>query len=228
MSAAGALAKQRLAGRIDLTEQEMKQEMGNRTKLFLWLLVALFAAPARAQNQDEPIKLKADLVSLTAAVTDRNGRALRSLKADDFTIYEDGARQRIEHFAATEEPFTLLLLLDISGSTSGDIELMKRAARNFLAELRFDDRVGVIVFSREVQMIGEFGDPRARLIAALEQIATAPGSATSRFSTATGTSFYDALYLALAESPLKQVEGRKAIICMSDGVDSTSMKSYKQ
>src|SRR6185369_5705495 len=203
-------------------------DMGNRIKLFLWLLVALLAAPARAQDQDEPIKLKADLVSLTASVTDRNGRALRALKADDFTIYEDGARQRIEHFAATEEPFTLLLLLDISGSTSGDIELMKRAARNFLAELRFDDRVGVVVFSRDVEMIGEFNDPRARLIAAIEQIATTPGSATSRFSTATGTSFYDALYLALADSPLKQIEGRKAIVCMSDGVDSTSMKSYKQ
>src|SRR5437588_9569580 len=115
--------------------------MGNRGKLFLWLLVTVFAAPpaARAQDQDEPIKLKADLVSLTASVTERNGRALRSLKATDFTIYEDGARQRIEHFAATEEPFTLLLLLDISGSTADDIELMKRAARNFLAELRFDD-----------------------------------------------------------------------------------------
>jgi VWFA-related protein len=202
--------------------------MGNRTKLFLWLLMAVCAAPARAQDQDEPIKLKADLVSLTASVTDRTGRAQRSLKADDFTIYEDGVRQRIEHFAATEEPFTLLLLLDISGSTSGDVELMKRAARNFLAELRFDDRVGVVVFSRDVEMIGEFSDPRARLIAAIEQLATTPGSATSRYSTATGTSFYDALYLALADSPLKQIEGRKAIICMSDGVDSTSMKSYKQ
>ncbi|MEN3331713.1 MAG: Ca-activated chloride channel [Blastocatellia bacterium] len=203
--------------------------MGNRLKLFLWLLVILMAvaALARAQDQDEPIKLKADLVSLTASVMDRNGRALRSLKADDFTIYEDGARQRIEHFAATEEPFTLLLLLDISGSTHDDIELMKRAARNFVAELRFDDRVGVIVFSRDVEMISELTDPRARLIAAIEQIATAQGSATSRFSTATGTSFYDALYLALEDSPLKQVEGRKAIVCMSDGVDSTSLKSYK-
>ena len=66
------------------------------------------------------------------------------------------------------------------------------------------------------------------MIAAIEQMATAPGSATSRFSTATGTSFYDALYLALEDSPLKQVEGRKAIVCMSDGVDSTSMKTYKQ
>jgi VWFA-related protein len=203
--------------------------MHQRTRFILGTLILLLAAPVvRAQDQDEPIKLKADLVSLTAAVTDRSGRVLRSLKADDFTVYEDGARQRIEHFAATEEPFTLLLLLDISGSTGADIELMKRAARNFLAELRFDDRVGVIVFSRDVELIGEFTDPRARVTAAIEQIATTPGSATSRFSTATGTSFYDAIYLALEDSPLKQVEGRKAIVCMSDGVDSTSMKTYAQ
>src|SRR3982751_1487478 len=190
--------------------------MGNRLKLFLWLLDILMAVPtlARAQDQDEPIKLKADLVSLTASVMDRGGRALRSLKATDFTIYEDGARQQIEHFAATEEPFSLLLLLDISGSTRDDIELMKRAARNFLAELRFDDLVGAIVFTRDVEMMGEFTAPRARVISAIEQIATAPGSATSRFSNATGTSFYDALYLALQDSPLKQIEGRKAIVCM--------------
>src|SRR5205085_479017 len=95
-------------------------------------------------------------------------------------------------------------------------QVMRNHTRLFLW-LRFDDRVGVIVFSRDVEMIGEFTDPRARVIAAIEQTATAPGSATSRFSTATGTSFYDALYLALEESPLKQVEGRKAIVCMSDG-----------
>ncbi|MFL6273615.1 MAG: VWA domain-containing protein [Blastocatellia bacterium] len=209
--------------------QVRQQVMGNFGKPILSLLIALLAASttARAQDQDEPIKLKADLVSLTASVTDRGGRARRSLKATDFTIYEDGVRQQIEHFAATEEPFSLLLLLDISGSTRDDIELMKRAARNFLAELRFDDRVGVIVFSRDVEMIGEFTDPRARVISAIEQIATAPGSATSRFSNATGTSFYDALYLALQDSPLKQIEGRKAIVCMSDGVDSTSMKTYQ-
>src|SRR2546423_11700863 len=132
-----------------------QQVMGNLRRLILSLIVAVLAPStmARAQDQDEPIKLKADLVSLTASVTDRSGRALRSLKATDFTIYEDGARQRIEHFAATEEPFSLLLLLDISGSTRDDIELMKQAARNFLAQLRFDDRVCVIVFTRDVALI---------------------------------------------------------------------------
>src|SRR5205085_7841205 len=90
-------AKRRRTGRIDLRPPVRRQVMGNFGKPILSLLIALLAASttARAQDQDEPIKLKADLVSLTASVSERGGRALRSLKATDFTIYEDGARQRI-------------------------------------------------------------------------------------------------------------------------------------
>jgi Ca-activated chloride channel family protein len=187
---------------------------------------------ARAQepptgDQDEPIRLKTDLVSITVSAIDRTGRAIKSLKAEDFTVYEDGVKQKISHFAATEEPFTLMLLLDISGSTRDDIILMKRAARNFLSELRVNDRVGVIVFSREIELIADFTDPRAKVETAIEQIVATEGSEASRFTSNTGTSFYDALYLAVEESPLKQAEGRKAIVCMSDGVDSTSLKNYK-
>ncbi|HJZ69018.1 MAG TPA: VWA domain-containing protein, partial [Blastocatellia bacterium] len=179
------------------------------------------------RDQDEPIRLKTDLVTVGASVADRSGHAIKSLKTDDFAIYEDGVKQQIAHFAASEEPFTLLLLLDISGSTREDIALMKRAARNFLGELRFDDRVGVIVFSREVEMIAEFTDPRAEVSTAIDRIATTEGDEGHRFTTNTGTSFYDALYLAVEESPLKQAEGRKAIVCMSDGVDSTSKMKFK-
>ncbi|MEK6325617.1 MAG: VWA domain-containing protein [Acidobacteriota bacterium] len=197
-----------------------------------WLILILtsqFAAHAQdrqSPDQDEPIRLKTDLVTVTASVT--GGSAIKSLKAEDFAIYEDGVKQRIAHFAATEEPFTLLLLLDISGSTRDDITLMKRAARNFLGELRFDDRVGVIVFSREVEMVAEFTDPRAKVASAIDGIATTEGEDGHRFTTNTGTSFYDALYLAVEESPLKQVEGRKAIVCLSDGVDSTSKMKFKE
>src|SRR5215467_4255854 len=104
------------------------------------------------QKQDQeapPIKLKTDLVSVTAAVNDREGRAIKSLAIDDFVVYENGVRQKIELFNTSEEAFSLMLLLDISGSTIDEIELMKNAARSFLAELRKDDRAGVIAFSRE-------------------------------------------------------------------------------
>ena len=195
----------------------------------LLILASQLQAPAGTQqsrDQDEPIRLKSDLVMVSASVIEAGGRAIKSLKPDDFTVYEDGVKQKIAHFAATEEPFTLLLLLDLSGSTRDEIQLMKRAARNFLGELRFDDRVGVIVFSREIEMISEFTDPRANVSTAIDRVATPEGDEAHRFTTNTGTSFYDALFLAVEESPLKQAEGRKAIICLSDGVDSTSKMKF--
>lgn len=198
-----------------------------------WLLIlilishlAALAQDRQPRDQDEPIRLKTDLVTVTASVTGVTGGAIKSLKAGDFAIYEDGVKQKIAHFAATEEPYTLLLLLDVSGSTRDDIALMKRAARNFLGELRFDDRVGVIVFSREIEMIAEFTDPRAQAASAIDGIGMAEGEEGHRFTSKTGTSFYDALMLAVEESPLKQVEGRKAIVCMSDGVDSSSKMKF--
>jgi Ca-activated chloride channel homolog len=199
-------------------------------KAFLFTLFLLFAVQARAQdkeNQDEPIKLKSDLVMLTSSVIDRQGNVLKTLKADDFIVYEDGSKQKIELFSSTEEPFTVMLLLDVSGSTRDDIALIKSAAKNFLAELRDKDRVGVILFSGDVEMIADLKDSRAKVERAIEQLTSTPGEEGYQFSARTGTSFYDALFLAIEETPFKNVEGRKAIICVSDGVDSTSKMDYR-
>ncbi|MCI0488109.1 MAG: VWA domain-containing protein [Blastocatellia bacterium] len=201
------------------------------TVLASLLLVSAMAFVASGQNpksqdQDEPLKLKADLVMVNAAVLGPGGGAIRSLKLDDFVIYEDGVEQKITHFAATEEPFSIMLLLDISGSTRDEIELIKHAAKKFLAELRKDDRAGVIVFSREIELIADFNDSRAQVEAALDSMNASEGADGYQFTTKTGTSFYDALFLAIDESPLKETEGRKAIVCMSDGVDSTSKIRY--
>jgi VWFA-related protein len=191
------------------------------------LLLLMGVVPLSARTQDEPIRLKSDLVTLTAAVTDRSGRAIRSLKADDFVVYEDGVRQKISHFAATEEPFAVMLLLDLSGSTQDEIDLIKRAAKSFLAEIRNDDRVGVIVFDSKVQVLTGASGSRAEVESAIDGIARVASPAGQRFTSSTGTSFYDAFRVASEQSALKQTEGRKAIVCMSDGVDSTSRMSFK-
>jgi Ca-activated chloride channel homolog len=198
--------------------------------LLISFLFTVFCCVASAQqhplDQDEPLRLKTDLVTITASVLDRGGHPIKSLRPEDFSIFEDGARQKIAHFAATEEPFSLLLLLDLSGSTLNEIDLMKRAARNFIAELRRDDRVGVIAFSREINRIAPLGQSRSAIDLAIDAIAAPAGSDGYQFNTNTGTSFYDALYVAMHESQLRNSEGRKAIVCMSDAVDSTSSKSY--
>ncbi|MEW6129374.1 MAG: VWA domain-containing protein [Acidobacteriota bacterium] len=193
----------------------------------LLFAVLFFASQVQAQDpQDEPIKLKSDLVMVTASVIDRTGRVMKSLKADDFTIYEDGVKQRIEHFASTAEPFTLMLLLDLSGSTQNDLALIKQAAKNFIAELRAQDKVAVIIFSGEVELIADFKDSRESVLQAIEKLAPVSSPEGYRFSAKTGTSFYDAMFLAVEDSPMKTIEGRKAIVCMSDGVDSTSKMDY--
>jgi Ca-activated chloride channel homolog len=206
-------------------------QMFKFNKAILLILFLLFAVQAQAQdkeNQDEPIKLKSDLVMVTSSVIDRQGNVLKSLKAEDFTIYEDGAKQKIELFSSTEEPFTIMLLLDVSGSTRDDIALIKSAAKNFLAELREKDKVGVILFSGDVEMIADLKDSRAKVTMAIERLTSTPGEDGYQFSTRTGTSFYDALFLAIEETPFKDAEGRKAIICVSDGVDSTSKMTYRE
>jgi VWFA-related protein len=190
-----------------------------------FLVIAVFDRTACAQ--DEPIKLRSDLVTVNVSVADRAGRAVKSLKAEDFAVYEDGVRQKISHFAATEEPFSLVLLLDLSGSTRHDLFTIKQAAKNFIAELQPDDRVAVVTFSRMIEVIAKFGEPRSSIEAALDRLAWPEGAGDYRFTGLTGTSFYDALQLAVEEGPLKGVEGRKAIICMSDGVDSTSKLKYR-
>jgi len=201
-----------------------------RTLVFLSVIIsfATSVSAQQTQDQDEPIKLKADLVTLTASVTGRNGRPVKSLKQEDFVVYEDGIRQKITHFAPTEEPFTIMLMLDISGSTRNDIDLIKRAAKGFLGELSNRDRVGVIVFSKDIELIADFDASRDKVASAIDQVDSTEGDITQRYTAATGTSFYDALYIAVEESPFHKIEGRKAIVCMSDGVDSTSLKRYKQ
>ena len=180
----------------------------------------------KQDKQDDTIRLRSDLVSLNASVVDSRGHAIEQLDARDFEVYEDGVKQTISSFSATQEPFTLMLLLDVSGSTAHEISLIKDAARSFLEHLGPEDRIGVIVFSNEVVLVAEIPDSRDRVKQEIDRITNAGGAAGYQFSQNTGTSFYDALYLAVNEESFKQVKGRKAIIVMSDGVDSTSRKRF--
>src|SRR6476659_1075562 len=79
----------------------------------LFPLVLLSGAPlTRAQDQDDVIRTETNLVQLNVGVVDPQGRALTSLSQNDFTVYEDGVKQRILHFEPANAPFSLVLLLD--------------------------------------------------------------------------------------------------------------------
>jgi VWFA-related protein len=194
----------------------------------LWLALAVFVPRLAAQEaqdkqrQDKQpeagtIRLNTDLVTVDAIVTDRDGNRISGvLKASDFVIHEDGVRQTINSFSATDAPFNLVLLLDTSGSASHEVELMRRAALRFLDELRPRDRVAVIQFSKDVELLKDLTSERAEIEEALRLLK--PG---------TGTSFYDSLKLAIDEV-FKGVEGRKAVVALSDGVDSFGYTTFEQ
>ncbi|MCI0660689.1 MAG: VWA domain-containing protein, partial [Acidobacteria bacterium] len=171
----------------------------------------------KKDEQAATIRLDTDLVSFDVNVTDRKGnRGALGLRAEDFIVYEDGVRQKISNFSTTEVPFNLVLLIDTSASTRDEILLIRRAARRFLDELRLQDRITIIQFSKEVELIANLTSDRFKLEAALNRLK--PGS---------GTSFYDALQL-IHEEVLDKVEGRRAIVTLTDGVDSYGSTTFEQ
>lgn len=167
------------------------------------------------EDQTSTIRIDTDLVSVDVLVTDRQGALYGGqLGPDDFVVYEDGKRQKITNFSAAEVPFNLVLLMDTSGSTRDELTMMQQAARRFLDELRPHDRVAIVQFNQEVELIKDLTADRQRLERGLEQLRG--GS---------GTSFYDAVQLCVDEV-LRKTEGRSAIVALTDGVDSFGSGTY--
>jgi Ca-activated chloride channel homolog len=203
--------------------------------------LTLLAGPGPAQDRprrvtppqgDDAIELRSDLVTLTVSVAEGGGRPVGGLKADDFRIFEDGKPQKIEYFENVGDPYSLMLVLDTSGSTSTQVDRMRQAASEFVGGLSAEDRLGIISFSRNIDMLGDLTSDRSALTAHLASVGPTKSRdpKKGRFDESTGTSFYDALYLACAESPLAEETGsrRKAVVVFSDCVDSSSTYTFEQ
>lgn len=162
--------------------------------------------------QDDVVRTDTSLVQLNVGVVDRQGRAVTSLSRNDFAVYEDGVKQSILHFEPTSAPFSLVLMLDTSGSTISFRPQLKQAAWRFLDALAPEDRVQVIQFNARVKTLADFSTDRKRTAYAIE-IAEGAGE----------THFYDALKFAL-RSLAKEGNRRKAIVVLTDGLD-TSMRN---
>jgi len=163
-----------------------------------------------AKLDDPPLKLETLLVQVPVIVSGAGGRYITDLKKSDFTIFEDGVKQEIEFFGSAEEPFNVALLLDASGSTISQLEYIKTSAMAFIDNLRERDRVMVISFDDSVHVHCDLTSDRARLRRAVEDIK--PGEYTQ---------VYEAVYTAVWER-LQDVEGRKAVILFTDGIDNAS------
>jgi VWFA-related protein len=155
------------------------------------------------------------LLRFNASVTDRNGRAIGGMRESDFTVWENGIERRVTNVAPANEPFNLVLLLDVSGSVEERMDFIRKAARDFLRTTSPQDRISIISFRDDIQIISDFTTDRQMLSRKLDEI-DAGG----------GTALYDALGYVLSE-PLRRLRGeRTAIVVMSDGDDNKSFLPF--
>src|SRR2546423_10854102 len=137
---------------------------------------------ATAAAQDDVVKLKADLVTIDATVTDKDGNFIRNLKADDFTVYEDGVPQKLDFFEANEQaaltrPLAVVVVIDTSGSIKPEeISRQRLATENFMRLVRPESVFAVIAFNTETRVLQDFtSDPR-KVSAAFQKIGEVTGS----------------------------------------------------
>lgn len=151
------------------------------------------------------------LLRVNASVTDRNGRAISDLGLADFSVWENGIERKVTAIAPAHEPFNLVLLLDVSGSVEERIDFIRKAARDFLKTASPEDRIAIISFRDDIQVISNFSTDRRLLSQKLEEIDA--GGATA---------LYDALAYVLSTT-LKPLRGdRTAVVILSDGDDNKS------
>ena len=164
-------------------------------------------------TDDEIISVNTNLVTVPVKVSDRSGRLIAGLKKEDFKVFEDDVEQEITYFSNEEQPFTVALVLDMSYSSKFKISEIQAAANAFINQLRPADRVMVISFDAEVHVLTEATNNREIIRSAIRQT-----------QVATGTSLYEAIDLVVNQK-LKKIEGRKAIVLFTDGVDTTSIRA---
>ncbi len=192
-------------------------------KLSTAAVIVLIAVPMAlwAQSQvalgqfpdDDIVRVSTNLVSVPVIVKTRQGSYVPSLHKEDFRIYEDGVEQEISHFETIDKPFTIVLMLDMSDSTRIKLNEIENAAIAFLNQLRPDDRALIVAFDKQVVRLTEATGDRKVLSEAIRRVKTGGG-----------TALYDTVDIVI-NSYLRQIPGRKAIVILTDGIDTSSVRS---
>ena len=185
----------------------------------------------RPQEVDEGdvVRVETQLVSVPAVVTNKSGRPLTGLGAENFALFENGEQQKITNFATTEAPFEIALLLDTSGSTRADVALIRQAANAFVDALRPGDRVAIVGFNTTTQ--GRSLGAKVEVLAKLTDDRKTLRKAIENLGSSNGTPFYDALARiaddVFREATRDEVRGRRAVVALTDGVDSSSDSEFQ-
>jgi VWFA-related protein len=197
--------------------------------LLLVMLAGVSFSQVKPPDDGETIRVETNLIEVPVAVYDRNGGVISGLKRENFILYEDGKKQEIAEFFIAQTPFEIALLLDTSGSARGELPLIRRAAHTFIDSLRPGDKVALIAYntvrtpeearSASVVLSGLTSD-RAKLRAAIDRVGTS-----------NSTPYYDSL-LQIADEVFNvpdgtERRGRRAIVALTDGVDSASGADFE-
>ena len=162
------------------------------------------------------VRVNTTLVTIPVSVMDRAGRYVPNLNKEDFRIWEDGVEQQVAFFSSVDKPFSVVLMIDTSGSTRFRLEDIQDAAITFINQLRPDDKVMIVSFNDDIKIRADFTSDRAKLRRAIEHI-----------DSGDGTRLYDAVDIVINQQ-LNRVSGRKAIVLFTDGVDTTSKRATYQ
>ncbi len=159
-------------------------------------------------QDDDPIRVESSIVRLNVGVVDQRGRPITDLTKADFTVFEDGVRQEIAKFEPSTAPFSVVMILDMSGSTLGFRQVIKQSAMRFLDAISPDDRVAVVEFYDKVRLRNDFTNNRSTIFNSVQQ---ANGRGKSPL--------YKAIDFAM-DKLAKEGTRRKAIVVLTDGRDT--------
>jgi len=189
--------------RPTLTGQDQKKSAGTP---------AVPATGPEEISEGDVIRVDTELVSVNVSVVDRGtSRGINNLVKDDFRLYEDNVQQQIAHFDSASAPFNLVLLIDLSGSSTKVVDLIKAAALHFVEASRPFDRIAVITFAGGQVVVSALTTDHEVLRQRISAIERPQGS----------TQLYDSLAFAMDEVFREAKDSRRnAIVVMSDGLDS--------
>lgn len=187
-------------------------------RLIIFVLIScLMCVPAFAQDgDDDDIVVDSSIVRLNVGVVTPRGKPVNSLNKNDFILYEDGVEQKILRFEPTAMPFSLVMILDMSGSTLSFRQNIRLSAVRFIDALAPDDRVAVIEFYDKVKVLNDFTTDRKR-------IAYSINAANGRGK----TKLFEAIDKALSKLSGEK-NRRKAIIVLTDGKDTAIERSDRR
>ena len=190
--------------------------------------------PEDQASQDEPLKLGTQLVTVPFNVNDKTNRYITDLKKEDLELLEDGKSQQIFSFERqTDLPITIAMLIDISGSERYTLTYERIAGQRFFRRVLRPkkDIAAVVTFEAEPVLVQSLTSDVDKLNRALDGVEVAPQVATvggvggtppiNGGSRTGSTAIYDAIY-AVSSDLLRREAGRRVIILLTDGVDTSS------